>query len=156
MDSLHTHSVSFCRNLANYVSYSEDSFWCNSTVCPMELMAYNYTSVSWNIQICCYTTNKVLSTNSVYIWIHCIRTLYNFGGILITRFYIRKIPFGTQYCMLHGTNGLQLHVSFIGTYRFVAILSTKSCEITLYTSGFIVYAHYSRCCYGKIGYHSDN
>ena len=83
----------------------------HNNVCCVELTVYIYTQVPPNIQICCYTINKVLGTNRVYIWIHCIRTLYNFGGILHTRYYIRKMPFGTQYCMVLGIDGLKLYVN---------------------------------------------
>ena len=60
------------------------------------------------IQICCYTINKVL---------------WNLNNTVST---LLKWP---QYCMLHTFDGLQLHVRKHVAYRFVAILSTKYCEI---------------------------
>ena len=58
------------------------------------------TLVNCNHKICCHTLNKVLWNNSVYFWIHCICTLYNFGGILLTRFYIRM---HRRFLLAHNT-----------------------------------------------------
>ena len=42
-----------------------------------------------------------------------------------------------QYCLLHTWDGLQLHIPQYVAYRFVAILSTKYCEISI-----IPFLHY--------------